>query len=115
MSYKILKKILKVINYFKLKFCCCCFEANLKSEIGHLQQIYQNCSDRPYSILSFEILVQIRKLKESTRDPTEKAYLKLLEGFVKILDYLCHANSRSLLIKYIDDINLVSITVINSI
>ena len=102
----IFKNIKNAINYIKLliKYCCCSNEKKIHN-IDIFQKIYQNCSDKPYGILSFETLVQIRMFNESTRDPTEKAYLRLLEGFIKILDYLCHMNSRALLKKYISNLN----------
>jgi len=108
MCNQIYRLILKVTNFLKSKCCfTCCFCCNGrdKNSLSSFQNIYQNCCDRPYGILSFELLVQIRMFLESTRNPIQKEYLRLLENFIKILDYLCHANSRSLLIKYINHIN----------
>jgi len=109
MCNKIFKLLLKLCNFLNLKCChfcnCCCCCYKEKNELKDFEKLYQNCSDKPYGILSFEILVQIRMLIETTRDFSEKAYLRLLENFIKILDYLCHANSHSLLIRYIKNLN----------
>jgi hypothetical protein len=106
MCASIFKQILKFINRIKTKCHCCYYKfPKERYSLKEFEKIYQNCSDRPYGILSFEILLQIRMFIESTREPSEKAYFRLLENFIKILDYLCHENSQSLLVRYIKNIN----------
>ena len=100
---QILKLIFKSLNC--IKSCCNCFKMEEKYQMKNFQKVYENCVDKPYGIMSFEVLVQLRMLIESTRNPAEKAYYRLLEDFIKVLDYLCHVNGRMLLINYVNDLN----------
>lgn len=81
----ILKKILFPVSIDKEK----------KSHINF------TCVDKPYGVLSFEILIQIRFQIESTKKQKEKFYLKLLEDYITVLDYLCHKSSKMLFYNYL--------------
>lgn len=95
----------------KLKsiFCCCLNKEenvnNLKNLNNH--KIAYACYDKPYGVMSFELSVQMRLLIESTKDLKERDYLKLLEDFVKLLDYLCHKNSDKFLAKYVSTLQRI--------
>lgn len=70
-------------------------EKDKKSHINY------TCVDKPYGVLSFEILIQIRFQIESTKKQKEKIYLKLLEDYITVLDYLCHKSSKMLFYNYL--------------
>ena len=102
MCKRLLHLMSKMFNCIAAK--CCIFKLKEKYEMRNFQDAYLNCVDKPYGIMSFEILIQIRMLIEATRNPTEKAYYRLLEDFINVLDYLCHGNNQALLISYINDL-----------
>lgn len=62
------------------------------------------CVDKPYGLESLELLIQIRFCIESSKNSMEKIYFKILEDYITILDYLCHANSRQVLSQYLTKI-----------
>ncbi len=71
------------------------------------EHIYFHCADKPYGLISFEILFEIRINIESSVLAKEKSYFRLLEDYIIVLDYLCHENSRVILINYIRKLNEV--------
>ncbi|RNA35596.1 hypothetical protein BpHYR1_024040 [Brachionus plicatilis] len=70
--------------------------------------INYTCVDKPYGVLSFEILIQIRFQIESTKKQKEKFYLKLLEDYITVLDYLCHKSSKMLFYNYLRKLKEIS-------
>jgi hypothetical protein len=77
---------------------------------NYFEHVYYHCVDRPYGLISFEILYEIRVNIESSSSAKEKSYLRLLEDYIIVLDYLCHQNSRVVLINYINKLNEVKRT-----
>jgi hypothetical protein len=71
----------------------------------NFDHVYFHCVDKPYSFISFELLLTIRACIESTACPKQKAYLRLLEDFITVLDYLCHERSRRVLVNYVNKLN----------
>jgi hypothetical protein len=77
---------------------------------NYFDNVYYNCIDKPYGLMSNELLIDIRMHIEGTKNFKEKLYLSLLEDYVTLLDYLCHDKSRLVLINYIRKLNKYKLT-----
>jgi hypothetical protein len=79
---------------------------NLKSEFQEIfTQNFTQCSDNPYCVHAQEILIELTKLTESTKNKQEKQFYALLNGFITVLDYLCHKDSRFLRVNYVKQLD----------
>ena len=64
------------------------------------QHIFYHCSNAPYNLISYELLIKIRNVIEITKEPTQKHYFRFLEKYISILDHICDENGLLLLENY---------------
>ena len=69
------------------------------------QHIFYHCSNAPYNLISYELLIKIRNVIEITKEPTQKHYFRFLEKYISILDHICDENGHIQLMDAIPEKN----------